>query len=167
MFIVDEAHFFEITSDSVKADLAKKRTLKVMDAGTTKIAVTLKDASNEVEVYAMPHIAGQFSDVASVASMIAIASRCRHLVAKVKLGSDEEADASLAAVNKALTKKFADAPKFTIANLQFAEQFVDQRRTVTFVNNYKDEQKQKLAYATLQIDSKGKETVVVDVVQQR
>ena len=167
VFIVDECHFFKITSESVKADLAKKRVGKIMDAGTTQITVTLRDGSNAVEVYAMPHIAGQFSDVASVASMIAIASRCRHLIAKIKLGSDDEAAASLSAVNKALSKKSAGAPKFTMANLQSAEQYVDGRRTASFVNNFADKQKQMLAYAIIQVDTKGKETVVVDVVQQK
>jgi hypothetical protein len=167
VFIADDCKFFELDSESLKTDIESKRAIQLMDAGTTKIEVNLQDNSNAVEVYAMPQAANQFSELPSVASMIAISSRCRQLIAKTRLGSDEEAEAALNAANKSLATKSDDAPEFTMKHLQFAEQFVDQRRTATFVNNFAAGDKQMMAYATFQVDAKGKDSVVVDVIERK
>ena len=167
VFIADDCHFFELSSESLKTDIESKRAIKIMDAGTTKFEVNLKDNSNDIEVYGLPVVAGQFSEVPSVASMIAITSRCRQLIAKTRLGSDEEANVALNAINKSLATKSPNAPEFTLKNLQFAEQFVDERRSATFVNNFADGNKQMMAYATFQVDSMGQDTVVVDVIEEK
>lgn len=167
VFIANDCHFFELTSDSVKEDIESKQAVRIMDAGTTKVEVKLKDHSNSVEVYALPYTAEKFSDVASVASLIAISSRCRQLIAKTRLGSAEEAEAALNAVNKSLATKSAKAPEFTMKHLQFAERFADERRTATFVNNFADGNRQMMAYATFQVDAKGEDSTVVDVVEQK
>lgn len=163
VFIVDECHFFEISSESVTEELEKLRVGRTMDAGTTKVEINLKGNSNSVEVYTMPMVAGKYSDVASIASMIAITSRCRQLISKVRLGTDDEAKAVIKLINSALAEKSKDAPKFSMANLQNAEQFVDNRRAATFVQNYKQGEKQMMAYASYQLDTKGNPSVIVEI----
>ncbi len=165
-FIVNDCKFFEISSESVKADLARKRVFKVMDAGTTKVEVNLKDHSNKVEVYALQVYAPQHKDVPSIASMVAITSRCRHLASKIKLGSEEEAGACLTAANKALAAKSKKAPSFTLEHLQFAEQFVDGKRTATFVQSYSQGKKNFMAFATFEIDAKGVESTTAEIHEQ-
>lgn len=162
-YIVDDCHFFEISSESIKADLAKKGVLKIMDAGTTKIAVKLKDHSQEVEVYGLQAYASQHTDVASFASMVAVASRCRQLISEIKLGSEEEAGAALTAANKKLTEKNKTSPPFTMKHLQFAEQFKSGRRSATFVQNYSEGNKSFMAFATYEVDAKGNEATTAEV----
>ena len=165
-FIVDECHFFEISTESLKADLAKKGALKIMDAATTRIAINLKDHSNEVEAYGLQVYAAKYTDVPSFASIVAIASRCRPLASRIKLGSDEEAEVALGAVNKELVKKNPKSQPFVMADLQFAEQFVDGKRTATFVKKYEENNKSFTAYATFQVDDNGAESTTADVYEQ-
>lgn len=167
VFIADDCHFFELTSERVKADIQKKRNGQLMDAATTEFMVNLKDHSNSVELYALPLAAEEFAEVPSVASLIAIASRCRRIVAMTRLGSEEEASAALNFVNQEIGKKESKAPLFTMEHLQFAEQFVDGRRNATFTQNFNDGGQPTLAYATWQVDAKGEESVSIHTAPQR
>ncbi|QEG22162.1 hypothetical protein [Mariniblastus fucicola] len=164
-FIADDCRFFDITSESIKADIAAKRKFMMMDAATTKLEVNLRDHSNTVEVYALPQVADKFSDVPSVASMVAIASRCRRIIAETRVGSDEEAEASLTSVNEALLKQKVKAPEFTLEHLQAAEQYVDGRRTISFAQNFTADEKEMAGYATLLIDAEGGEKVNLHVFE--
>lgn len=166
VYISDDCRFFDITSEMLKSDLEAKRIARTLDAATTQFEVNIKDHSNRVEVYALPHAAGKFSDVPSVASMVAIASRCRRIIAMTRLGTNDEADAVLDAVNKSLAAQVPAAPEFTFENLQFAEQFTDGRRTATWVQNYEEDGKPMLAYATYQVDTNGDDSVSLNVAAQ-
>ena len=139
----------------------------MMDAGTTRFTVNLDKHSNSVEIYALPQAAGKFADVPSVTSMIAIASRCRKLVAETKLGSTEEAEAALADVNLKAAKQAPNLPKFSLLHLQFAEQFADGRRTATFVQHPDVDGEKALAYATWQRSADGKDSVSLIVSARR
>ena len=167
VFISDDSRFFELTSEMLKADIEANQMIKMMDAPTTALTVNLKDHSNKVQVYGLPFAPGKFDDVPSVAAMVAIVSRCKKIVATTRLGTENEADQAIAGINKALLDKFPNATEFTLENLQGAEQFTDGRRTSTFVNYFVVDGKTMLAYATRELDSKGKESVTVDVVVQK
>lgn len=167
VFIGDDCRFFDITSDSLQSDLDDNRVARIMDAPTTRFQVHLKSHDNEVQVYALPHVAGTYSDVDSVASMVAMASRCRRIIASIRLGSDDESDAALAAINNSLAEKDPDAPEYSLDNLQSAEQFVDGRRTATFVQTYRNMDKTMIAYATFQVSAEGKESENVSIVETK
>jgi len=167
VFIAEDCRFFDITSENLKSELEAKRTFKIMDAGTTEFTVELKDHSNSIEVYALPQVAGKFADVPSVASVIAIASRCRRLISLTRLGSEEEAIAAIQTVNKSLATQAPNAPAFTREKLQYAEQFVDGRRSATFIQEFVDNGQTMLAYATYQLDAKGNASVNLNITQQR
>lgn len=167
VFASDDSRFFDLTSEMVKADIEANRSLKIMDAPTTDLEINLKGHSNKVSVYGLPFVPGKLADVPSVTAMLGIVSRCKRIVAQTRLGSDKDAEAAIAAVNKALTEKSADAPKFTLANLQSAEQFVDGRRRVSFVQKFEAKEKSMMAYATLQKSSNGKELVNLQVIEQK
>ncbi len=167
VYVADDCRFFDITSEMVTSDLTAKRVGQIMDAPTMKFTVDLKEHSNAVDVYALPNVAGEFADVPSVASMVAIASRCRHIISMTRLGSVEEASVALTSVNRSLAEKAPDAPQFTMENLQYAEQFVDERRSATFTQEFSDAGKSMMAYATFQVDAKGDESVNLNVIPQR
>ncbi len=167
VFVADDCRFFDITSEMLKADLDANRIGRTMDAGTTMFAVNLKEHSNSISVYALPTLAGKFANVPSVGSMIAIASRCRRVISRTRLGTEKDAMVALQSVNKSIADQDSAVPEFTLENLQFAEQFVDGRRSATFVQEFADGQKNMMAYATYQIDSKGVGSSNLSVVEQR
>ena len=167
VFISDDSRFFDLTSEMLKSDIDANQMIKMMDAPTTELLVNLKDHSNKVQVYGLPFAAGKFDDVPSVAAMVAIVSRCKKLVATTRLGTEKEAGEAVAGINKALSEKFPNAEEFTLDDLQNAEQFTDGRRSSTFVNNFTADGKTMLAYATRELDSKGKESVNVDVIVKK
>ena len=167
VFISDDSRFFDITSEMLKADIEANQIAKIMDAPTTTLTVNLKDHSNEVQVYGLPNAPGRLARVPSVAAMIGIVSRCRKVIVQTKLGSKEETGEALAGVNKALSDKFPKVAEFTIENLRGAEQFVDGRRTASFAQDFETDGKSMLAYATREVDANGKESVTVDVIEQK
>ena len=167
VFVADDCRFFDISSELVKSDLDANRIGEIMDAGTTEFTVNLKNNSNTVGVYALPNAAAQFADVPSVLSMIAIASRCRRVIAMTRLGAEEEAIAALQSANKSLVAKAPEAPEYTLDNLQYAEQFEDGRRTATFVNEFDQGGKRMMVYAIYQIDAEGNDSVSLNMVEQR
>ncbi len=167
VFVSDDCRFFDITSEMVKSDLEANRIGRIMDAGTTEVTVNLKEHSNRVGVYALPNVAGKFANVPSVGSMIAITSRCRRVISMTRLGSEKEAMNALQSVNKSVANEESDVPEFTLNNLQYAEQFVDGRRTATFVQEFTDGEKNMMAHATYQIDAKGIDSATLSVVEQR
>jgi len=166
VFASDDCRFFDITSSMLKTDIESNRVGKVMDAPTTLLEINLENHSNRIEVYGLSFVAKDLSNVPSVSATVAIVARCRKLIGKTRLGSKEEADARLQSVNRSLAKEFPMAPKFTIEHLQSAEQFTDGRRMATFVHNFKLNEDNMVAYATLEISSDAKETVNLNVQQQ-
>ena len=166
-FVADDCRFFDITSELLKSEIEASRSGRIMDAGTTQFSVDLKDHSNEVEVYALPNAAEELADAPAVASVVAMASRCRRLISMTRLGSHDEAMRVLDSVNQSLSKKVPTAPPFALENLQYAEQFTDGRRSVTFIQNFTEANQQMVAYATFQVDVKGQESASVDVIQKR
>lgn len=167
VFASDDSRFFDLTSEMLKSDIEANRVAKLMDAPTTELEINLKGHSNKVSAYGLPFTPGKLADVPSVSAMLGILSRCKRIVALTRLGSGEEAQTAVAAVNKALTEKSADAPKFTLDNLQSAEQFVDGRSTASFVQSFEANGKSMMAYAMLQKNSDGKESINLDVVEQK
>ena len=163
-FIADDCRFFDLSTDSIKKDMTSNSRIVVMDAATTQITVNLDEHSNSVEIYALPQATDKRQKIDSVASMAAIASRCRRIIAMTRLGSHEEASVALGVVNRALRDQSPSSPKFTLENLQFAERFTDGRRTASFVQ--KDEGK-NMIYATWQLDAEGTASANVNLIKRK
>lgn len=168
VYVVDDCRFFDFTTESIKADVEKLNRGKLMDAGTTSFSVNLEDHQNSVSVYGMSLAArGAKAAPESVAAMLAIASRCRKLIAMTRIGSEEEAGAALHAVNQSLAEQYPDVEKFTLDNIQFAEQFIDGRRSVSLLQYQKDDKGgTKMVYGTYDLSAAGKQSVTVSALDQ-
>jgi hypothetical protein len=166
-YVVDDCRFFDWNSEDIKKEIAAKSMGRMMDAGTTEFTVNLKDDQHEISVYGLSVAAGNVATIPSVASMVAVSSRCRRVAAMIRIGSLEEATVALQAINKSLAKEHPGVAEFTLEHIRHAEQFVDGRRSATFLHELPEVGGvRKMAFGTYELSSEGKSSVVVSVVNR-
>ena len=166
-FATQDCRFFDFTSDSIKADMQQARGgLAVADAPTTQLTVNLDKHSQQIEIYALQFVAKGMQQVPSVASMTALSSRAKSIVARIRIGGDQQVNAAVNALNAELTKKDPKATKFDSGNLQYAEQFVDGRIKASFNQEYTEGNESVFVYGSWELPAKGDATTSVSVLRK-
>ncbi|MBY0524295.1 MAG: sigma-70 family RNA polymerase sigma factor [Gemmataceae bacterium] len=165
-FAVRDNDFFRCDSDKIaaalKSEAARKgRPINFRDAPTTTLRIQANGREHEVRCQALTEgLARQFPEVKEVGQLRAIQHRLERLVTLIQAGGPEGVALAVAAANQQLATQFPDAPPFTAADLQSAQQRPDGRIDLVLERRGISEDKDPFSFVYARIERGGGEAKV-------